>query len=181
MKNENTLKMSVKKILIILCICSRPLLGHADQTTFSFLEGTTLNFGIAIKQLDFDVSDSDESDFNGTLTEGMYTTFFLSLGSPYRYFSESSNFGFYFEFGLSNFKMDSQEVGSDEVDLGTSARGNYIYITPLVFYNFGDKNPKKHSLKLGLGVGIGYLKSEGDIVFTDDPSLPKHKFDEYIS
>jgi hypothetical protein len=80
MNNRNILKMSVKKILIILCICSMPLFSHADQTTFSFLAGTTLNFGIAIKQLDFDVSDSDESDFNGTLTEGMY-----AMGSHLKY------------------------------------------------------------------------------------------------
>ena len=66
----------------------------------------------------------------------------------------------------------------EDVDLGTSASGFYAYITPMLFYNIGDKmihDGKVHSLKLG--IGIGYLKVKGDMIFTEKNPSERHVFD----
>ena len=84
------------------------------------------------------------------------------------------------EYGFSNFRMKLQEVDLDEVNLNTSARGRYLYVTPMLFYQFGGKGPKSrnnHSVILGLGAGLGYLGSSGNMVFTEKAGAPVHDFD----
>ena len=57
--------------------------------------------------------------------------------------------------------------------MGTSVKGKFLYITPIIFYNWGDavfKNGKGHAFKIGLGLGLGYLQAKGNIVFTETTS-----------
>ncbi len=152
----------------------------ADDSRSSIFSGYKIDMGISVKQLTFDVYDSGSSDTNGTLTEGMYTTYFFGLGSPYSYFREEGNSGYYIEYGFSNFDMEEQEVDLAEVNLRTRARGKYVYVTPMLFYQLGErarKTKNHHSVIVGIGAGLGYLQSEGNIVFTEEPSNPVHDFD----
>jgi|GEM_PF-2025321 len=152
----------------------------ADDSSSSIFSGYKVDFGVSVKELSFDVYDAGSADINGSLTEGMYTTYFFGFGSPYSYFRKEGNFGYYIEYGFSNFDMDFQDVDSKEVNLGTGARGRYLYVTPMVFYQFGGKGSKRensHSVILGLGAGFGYLESSGNMVFTEQPGAPVHNFD----
>jgi hypothetical protein len=130
--------------------------------------GFMIGVGISSKYVSFDVYRAGESTPEGTLTEGEYLTFFLLLGSPYRYFGKSS-FGYYFEMGYSAYNFDRQEIGDNLEDLRTSVNGSYFYLTPVLFYDFGNRRSQRDfTIKLGIGYGLGYLKASGDIIFTRD-------------
>ena len=174
------MKISLRILFASMCLGIISINVEADDSRSNIFSGYKVDLGISVKQLDFDVYDSGSSDTNGTLTEGMDTTYFFGLGSPYSYFSEEGNSGYYIEYGFSNFDMDEQEVDLEEVNLRTRVRGEYLYVTPMVFYQFGERGRESenhHSLIVGIGAGLGYLQSEGNIVFTEEPTNPVHDFD----
>ena len=137
------------------------------------LDDYSFRVGIADKALDLEVSDVNATSYSGSMSEGQYITATLSLNSPYEFFKDSK-FGYYIEYGFSNFEMDVQVTnnGTIEEDLGTSVNGLSLYLTPVLFYSFGDNinKEKKHSFLIGLGAGIGYLKASGEIIFTETTS-----------
>lgn len=170
--------MRIAQHFVFLILFLASPLGFGAEKDDGKSRGYTFAFGLSTKEVSLDVYDEDAANPNGTLTEGMYTTVFFSLDSPYTYFAEKSRFGYYLEYGLSVFKMTEQLVGLEEVNLGTSARGYYLYVTPTIFYLFGDKafnDGKGSSFKFGLGVGAGYLRAKGDIIFTEQ-SQERHAF-----
>jgi len=71
---------------------------------------------------------------------------------------------------------------SDLEDHGTSASGYTIYGLPVFFYNVGDKylkNGKGKFIKIGIGVGLGYFETDGNIILenTRDGSQEEYSFD----
>jgi len=144
----------------------------ADASILDLLSSYRLTAGISLNSVDFDVYDKDSSSPNGTLSEEFSFSPFVTLGSPYRYFGDS-NWGGLMEYSFSRFQLNQQMIGDDRdnlVDLGTSVKGNYAFVTPTVFYSFFGQeahNEKNHALIAGLGVGLGYLKADGDIIFTE--------------
>lgn len=57
--------------------------------------------------------------------------------------------------------------------MGTSVNGSYFFAAPVFFYNFSDRttrNGKGHAFKFGVGVGLGYLRANGNIILTEDHS-----------
>ena len=129
--------------------------------------------GIDINSIDFDVYDKGSTSTNGTLTEKFTYAPFVILGSPHKYFGDS-NWGMLMEYSLSGFNLNKQFVGNDYVDLGTSVEGYFAFVTPTFFYSFDKKAliPNgKGKLIAGMGVGLGYLKATGDIVFTETTNL----------
>jgi len=166
----------VKKIfvktagMILLLMFS---LNNINAQAESIFNVEAVKVGIAMKSLDLDVYDLGSVDPEGTLTEGQYITLDLALVTPYNFIKESK-FGYYFEYGFSNFDMGFQVTGGGafEEDLDTSASGIYFHLTPFLFYNFGDSVTKKnnHSFLVGIGLGLGYIQAEGDIEFTETTS-----------
>lgn len=160
-------------IFIILLVCSALATANDNHQDASY----RLAGGISIKELSFDVYEKGSTDSLGTLTEGLYPTLFIHAGSPYRYFTKNTNWGYYFEYGLSLFEISEQEVGLNEVNMDTSVQGGYFYLTPTLIYNIGQKAGWPHTFILGLGVGVGYLKAEGDIILTETSSKERHEID----
>ena len=160
-------KSSVKCISILFFILAS--MSNANAENDYGADAYEINVGLSLKTLDLDVYDEGSLNYNGSMTEGMYTTYYLSLNSPYKFFSEDSQLGYYFEYGYSSFKMGLQNTNISEEDLGTQVEGEYVYVAPVVFYNFGDsiKSKKKDALLLGLGIGVGYLQAKGDVIFTE--------------
>ena len=150
----------------ILLLCMMP---NANAGLFDEELGVTINVGIASKQLDLDVTNEGNFNPSGSITEGSFVTYHLSMNSQYSFLSENSRFGYYFEYGFGNFEMSSQNVNEVEVDLGTEVTGTYFHLTPVAFYNFGDsvKLKEKDAYIFGVGVGFGYLQAKGDIILTE--------------
>ena len=174
------MKKAFKALLLnsVLFFSIYPSYIQAENST-SALNGYTLTLGFAMKELSFDYYRSDNDIFPaGSMTEGMYPTYFFRAGSPY-VLSENKKWGFYFEAGFSNFSMSKQNVGNDEIDLGTSVDGNYWYITPIGFYLFGPvpKNKDELSVITGIGLGPGYVSARGNMILTEDGSNELLKVD----
>ena len=144
----------------------------AEASLVDLLSSYRLTAGISLNSVDFDVYDKGSSSPNGTLSEDFSFSPLITVGSPYRYFG-GSNWGGLMEYSFSGFQLNRQILGDDPdnlVDLGTSVKGYYAFITPTVFYSFFGQeahNEKNHALIAGLGAGLGYLKADGDIIFTE--------------
>jgi len=93
----------------------------------------------------------------------------VSLLSDEYYFSKDSNVGVQLQFDWSIFKADKQEVGGNDtgIDLGTSISGYALSGVPVLFYHFNRHNRNEWNVKLGTGLGLGYLKLKGDYQITD--------------
>jgi len=158
---------------VVLMVLIMMLAYSSFNVAEGLLDDYSFRVGIADKFLDLEVSDVNDTTYSGAMSEGQYITATLALNSPYDYFKDSK-FGYYIEYGFSNFEMDVQVTNNATVeeDLGTSVDGFFIYLAPVLFYNFGDNvnKEKKNSFLIGFGAGLGYLKASGDIVFTETTS-----------
>ncbi|MDH5180901.1 MAG: hypothetical protein OEZ39_13165 [Gammaproteobacteria bacterium] len=165
-------------ILYVLCptVQSQPADVSSAITPSTRLDGYKLIPGSSTKQLTFTVKNAADNKKAGALTEEMQHSPNIILASPYRYFSDepNSNSGWYIEYAFSTFSVSRQELGEDNsgnlLDMGTRVSGEYLYMTPVFFYEFlpgGDTARKNESLKMGAGVGIGYQRIKGDIYLTE--------------
>ena len=148
-----------------------------DLDSAGFMSGYRLMPGVRAHSMEFSVENAETLDDKGTLGEDLSYSPFVLLGSPYRFFGDS-NFGTYVEYGISGFSLNKQIVNDSLVDLGTSVNGWHVFVTPAIFYNIGDRavsGDKGRSLKLGIGVGIGYVDARGDIIFTET-TQERHTF-----
>ena len=158
-----------KAFILLLVIIALPLISRGDTLVESLLSAYRLTPGVSLRSTDFDVYDKGSTDPNGTLSEDFSYWPFIVLGSPYKYFGES-NWGGLMEYSFSGFNLNQQLVNDELVDLGTSVKGYYAFVTPTVFYSFSGQRPHgkyDQTLIAGLGVGLGYLKADGDIIFTE--------------
>ena len=134
--------------------------------------------GVKLNSVDFDIYYKDDTDTNGTLSEDFSYAPVFRLGSSYIYI-ETSNWGGLMEYSFSNFSLNQQTVNNKLIDLGTSVNGYYLFATPTLFYSFNIQNThakEVQSLVAGLGIGAGYLKATGDMIFTES-TQEKHDFD----
>jgi len=158
-----------KAFILLLVIIALPLISRGDTLVESLLSAYRLIPGITLRSTDFDVYNKGSTDPNGTLSEDFSYWPFIMLGSPYKYFGES-NWGGLMEYSFSGFELNQQLVNDELVDLGTSVKGYYAFVTPTVFYSFSGQRPHgkyDQTVITGLGVGLGYLKADGDIIFTE--------------
>lgn len=92
----------------------------------------------------------------------------VSLKTKERYFGDT-NFGYSVDAMAWYMRLNRQKVGGSEVDFGTSAKGYFAYLTPTVYYRFGDKYSMDSSgwmTTIGLGLGVGYLNVKGTMMTT---------------
>jgi hypothetical protein len=113
----------------------------------------------------------------GVLASGFQPTVFVDIGSPYKFFGES-NLGWYVLYSFRHFDADKQLVGEskESLDLGTSASGYMMYLTPVIFLGSrGDEASTR--FRIGMGAGVGYVNASGDIVYTETDELERHDID----
>lgn len=89
----------------------------------------------------------------------------LSVKSLDKYWGGSS-IGYYFEFGIDTYDVERHDEWGlvTKQIIKTSTSGEYLYITPTVFYNFARNRSSDWSLKVGVGIGFGYLSLDGTII-----------------
>jgi hypothetical protein len=65
--------------------------------------------------------------------------------------------------------MDKQEVSRDVYqDIGTRIRGNFAYVVPTLFYQWGEHQYKGKFVRLGVGLGLGVTTYSGNIKLSDN-------------
>jgi len=174
--------------LVFLSIFIIPAISFSDEPPADekkhWYNGIILDIGVTASQVQLDVEEFEDGSkvSDGTLSTEISYAPFITAGSKYRYFG-GTKFGYNIQITFSGFRVDKQDFDDDDLeDVGTSAKGYFVYALPVFFYNLGDKvfeNGKGKSLKFGIGVGVGYLEVEGDIILTnlEDGSQEKHDFD----
>ncbi|ELR64427.1 hypothetical protein C942_02450 [Photobacterium marinum] len=131
---------------------------------------TELAIGIQATINSIDIQDPDDSERTiARMTSDMKYYPTVSLLSDEYYFSKDSNVGVQLQFDWSIFKADKQEIGENDtgIDLGTSISGYALSAVPVIFYHFNRHNQDEWNVKLGTGLGLGYLKLKGDYQVTD--------------
>jgi hypothetical protein len=91
----------------------------------------------------------------------------ISFQSKERYFGDS-NWGYSLSAMAWYYSVDQQkDGGGDFVDYNTAIEGYYAYLTPTIYYRFGDKHvmqsKDKWNWSVGIGLGIGYLVAHGNV------------------
>ena len=86
--------------------------------------------GLTVKQISLDVYEKGKTDPEGTLAEDFSVLPEFGLESGITYFGDSS-WGYKYALNIAPFDMTEQEVGSDNVDLDTSADGYFFYAMPV--------------------------------------------------
>lgn len=85
------------------------------------------------------------------------------------------------EAGYSEFELDKQFVDGAKTDLGTSIEGKHVYIMPQLLYNtseIGVHPNKENGLRVGGGLGIGFLQASGSAIYTDPKTQSSANPDE---
>ena len=163
------MKHSGKILVLLLAIFMLPETSWGEGSAGSFWSTYLKRAGITFSLIDFDVYNKGSTNTNGTLSEDFSLSPFVTLASPYTFFG-NSNWGWFMEYSLSSFRLNQQLIDIELVDLGTSVKGYYAFVTPILFYSFsGRDTSRKHgkTIIVGLGAGIGYLSATGDIIFTE--------------
>lgn len=157
----------VLKWVFLACIFS-------STTTMANDAQWKYSLGLSFSQLSLDVYEKGKTDPEGILTDDFLIMPLFGIESNVKnlYYG---GWGYRYVFNLGPFKMKTQEVDLEDVDLGTSAKGYFAYAMPVLVYDFlGDKVDS--SLVVGLGVGIGFLEARGDIIFTEANPQTRHNF-----
>ncbi len=130
--------------------------------------GAGVTVGLGTRQADIQVRDKITNAY-GKISERNENAYFLSY-STRPSFIGTSKFGYNFAFNYTRFTMDRQEVAKDDYrDIGTRVRGRVAYVVPTLFYQLGEHGPKGAYARLGVGLGLGVAKYEGNIIL-DYPS-----------
>jgi len=102
----------------------------------------------------------------------------LSLKLLDRYWGESA-WGYYIAFDLDSYETNrADEIGLvTKQIINTSISGNYLYATPTIFYNLTRSVTSDWSVKVGLGLGVGYLSMDGTMMVNNPPGPRVEQFD----
>jgi hypothetical protein len=174
---DSFLSKFILAILILVLAFHCPRICRADNQGSSpdgYDQDYRFNFGIAFKNIELDISDTDTIE-TVALLEGDYIPWpYLNFRSPTRYF-EGSRFGWLMEYGLSGFSIHKQSDPFTETaakDRGTSAKGWFLYAVPTLTWD------ASQNLKIGLGLGGGILSAKGDALIYDPfPAITRIDYD----
>lgn len=149
--------------------------AHTDPVEYSFsqqlwdylVNGATLTIGAGVRQSGIKVvRSSDKAE--GTIVQRNDEAYFISYSTRPTYLKSHANVGYTFSFNLSSFDANQQEISKDVFeDIGTRASGNFFYVVPTLFYEWGNYKKAGQFTRLGFGLGLGLTKFHGDIILTD--------------
>ncbi|MDQ7011620.1 MAG: hypothetical protein Q9M29_07350, partial [Mariprofundaceae bacterium] len=77
--------------------------------------------------------------------------------------------------------ISQQKVAGNEMNLGTSVKGYYAYLTPTIYYRLGDKYSMESPNwmgTVGFGIGVGYLNVRGDVITTETTPQQRLRVDD---
>lgn len=156
--------------------------AEPEQMTFGawlwdyLYNGASITVGVGTRQAELKVTEKVTGKF-GKIVQRDEDAYFLSY-STRESFIGSSQFGYTFMLNYTTFNMDKQEVEKNVYeDIGTRVRGKTAYVVPTLFYQWGEHRKIGKFVRLGVGLGLGVAKFDGDIILTDpqpQPLVPIH-------
>lgn len=150
------------KPVILFCLTAFYLLTPSSAHALSF------DFAVSISQPSLKLKSTANNAVLGELVDKTAIWPSVALKLDEQYFGDS-NFGYTAEMMLWYMRLDRQKVGKQEVNLGTSANGYFAYLTPTLYYRFGDRYSMESPdwmTTVGIGLGVGYLNVRGTMVTT---------------
>lgn len=99
----------------------------------------------------------------------------FTFRSKEKYLSEKSKWAYHFQIDAAEFDVNMQQLPSTReiVDLNTSLDGFSVYALPVIYYHFNKNFVKKWNYRAGFGLGVGYMKLNGNFKITD-PGHPQY-------
>ena len=128
--------MAKGRYFCLVFLLSFSKVAFSGNDKLDILNGYSFTTGFSLNRLDFNYYNPDSDVPTGSMTEGAYSTYFLQANSPYS-LTSNKKWGYYFEYGYSNFSMHKQNVAGKEKSPGSFVNGSFLYATPIVFYLVG--------------------------------------------
>jgi hypothetical protein len=104
----------------------------------------------------------------------------LALSSPPRYLWKGLNYNMAFLYSWQALDDQAIEPGGQIADLDSYADAYGLYALPVLGYTFGPPLVTRDggfNFRLGLGLGLGWILAQGEIVLDRDPGKPRVAFD----
>jgi len=140
----------------------------------------SIDLGVGISQPTLTVRDAATDKVLAEMVDRAAIWPSVSIRTKERYFGDT-NFGYSASVWAWYMSISQQRVAGQEVDLGTSVKGYYAYLTPTVYYRFGDKYSMESPNwmgTIGFGIGVGYLNVRGDIITTEITPQRRQQIDD---
>ena len=179
-------RFSLCQLLLLISVCSIQLAAETantatdtainDESYFKKLvRRSVIHVGASFRTDQLEITNS-ALEGQGTLVNERGLGPFLTIGFENAYFGES-RWGYTAVIGWTPIEMDKQKVGDEIIDLGTSADGEFFFIAPSIYYMFGAKHYEGWYFKPGFAFGLGYLRTDGDVLLTSLAGNPRYDFD----
>lgn len=155
----NYLKTS---IIFTLC-CSLPVCA------------TEFNLGIQLTSTHLDIRDNANRHV-AELSNDFDISPTISISSKSYYISNQHSFGVQFQLDGNLIKVNQQTLhqNNQATNIDSNIDGYAIYAVPLFFYHFNRNQQEKWQIKMGFGLGLGYLNLSGHYQITH-PIHPEFK------
>ncbi|WP_299013354.1 hypothetical protein [uncultured Photobacterium sp.] len=136
----------------------------------TFFRSPSVKLAIVKSTGNIKVSSKDQFD-KVPFSSSSLVTPVLTLIQPPAYFLDETRWGYHTEISTTYFLLDY-----DEDDLryrDGDFEGYSLSVTPVLFYQWGDKELCSHckSWRIELGAGVNYLNSEGDLTAENGEKL----------
>ena len=165
--------ISIKLPLVFILLFPRAVLSSelSESLYDYFIDGASLRLGFGIRQSGLKViRKSDKAE--GKLVQRNDQAYFLTYSTKPTFLPVNPNFGYSFMFNVSSFDADQQETAVDVFDdLGTRASGQFIYVVPAFFYQWGESRYQGKYTRIGVGLGLGISRFDGNIILNGPSGL----------
>lgn len=132
-----------------------------------FIDGASITPGLGVRQAGLKVNRLVD-DTQGRIYQRNEQAWFLSYSTRSEYFKSYPSAGYSFVFNLSSFNARQQQVGSDTfIDLGTQVKGEFLYVVPTLFYQWGEQRYTGTYIRIGIGLGMGMSRFDGNVILID--------------
>ncbi|MBI4651605.1 hypothetical protein HY745_10045 [Candidatus Desantisbacteria bacterium] len=151
-----------RKTLFIICCCIAGL--NTNIMAFDLMIG-----GNASQKSVWVEEKSNNDNDIAKMSDGIQYAPTIGLRTNLKYFNNETNWGHFYQFDGVLFDISKQELPNidKEQNVGTSIKGYSLSATPTAFYHFKKNNENNWSYKTGIGVGLGYLKLNGNFKITE--------------
>ncbi|MEF1288704.1 hypothetical protein [Vibrio sp. M260118] len=106
-------------------------------------------------------------------SDGVKISPYVSLRTEPFHWGVESNWGISFSFDFYTSSFDNQSVdhslGSQYqvASMDTEIKGKSLYLTPILYYQFGGNGPERWQYRIGAGLGLGYQSHSGEFIVTN--------------
>ena len=152
--------------LFVMWVCLIGFLGYTKSA-----RSLDFKFGASVSATIIRVSDKEQNQNRATIANDSSVTPYFALFGDVIYPFESVDIGLSWKLWGSTFMVNKQKLNKGVEDIGTSLSGEYFYVLPIFFYQFGDRtneNKRNYSLSIGVGWGVSYTSMRGEIRLTEE-------------